>query len=107
MTHNIITTGNNANLALLFPFKPSTARIYCSLWHFIEQMNASAATTLLTINAVVDISKEMTNACTLRTPERHYSASISCLIAPLESASRNFLAIYRHMATDKEWHLSC
>ena len=107
MTYSLSMKNNNANLALLFPFKPSTARLYCSLWHFIEQINASAPTTLLTTNASVDISKEMTNACTLRTPERHDSASISCLIAPLESASRNFLAIYRHMATDKDWHLSC
>ncbi len=107
MTYNFIATNNNANSALLFSFKLSTARLYCSLWHFIEQINASTSTTLLTTSAAVDISKEMTTACILRTPERRYSASISCLIAPLESASRNFLTIYRHMAIGEEWHLSC
>ena len=107
MTYNLTTTNNNANLALLFPFKLSTARLYCSSWHFIAQINASASTTILTTNAAVDISREMTTVCTLRTPERHYSASISCLIALLESASRDFLAIYRHIAAGVEWHLSC
>src|SRR5437667_171311 len=99
MTYDLITANNNANLALLFPFKLLTTSLYCSLWYLIEQIYASAPTTTLTTNAVVDIGREMTTVCTLRTPKRHYSASISCPIAPLESASRNFLVISRHITT--------
>lgn len=97
MNRHLITTNNNASCALLFSFRSSIARFYCVLQHFVGQTCASTPMTVLTTDTSVDISREMTSACTLRTQQAHHSSLTSLNKVVL----RGFSAIFKHM-TDGE-----